>query len=262
MNYKLCALALFSLSSLFAVPARAGLFDDDEARRAILDLRQRIEAASATAERRTNEESEKLRAENAQLRRGLLDLQNQIETLNADLARQRGQNEQLARDLSDLQRAQKDVAQTIQGVNERIARVEPVKTTVDGREIMVDPAEKREYESALELFKRGEYPQAVTAFGEFNRRRPQSGYGPAVLFWLGNAQYATRDYKESINSFRAMLTRAPDHPRAPEAVLSIANCQLELKDARAARRTLDDLVKAYPTSEAAIAAKERIAKMR
>jgi TolA-binding protein len=82
------------------------------------------------------------------------------------------------------------------------------------------------------------------------------------LFWLGNAQYATRDYKEAITNFRAMLAQAPDHVRAPEAALSIANCQIELKDARAARKTLEDLQKAYPQSEAAAAAKERVARLR
>ncbi len=93
-------------------------------------------------------------------------------------------------------------------------------------------------------------------------RNPQSGYAPSALFWLGNAQYANRDYNGAITSFRALLTRAPDHVRAPEAVLSIANCQIELKDTRAARKTLDDLVKAYPQSEAAAAAKERLARLR
>jgi TolA-binding protein len=82
------------------------------------------------------------------------------------------------------------------------------------------------------------------------------------LFWLGNAQYANRDYRGAIGNFRALLTAAPDHPRAPEAVLSIANCQIELKDNPAARRTLDELVKTYPQSEAANAAKERLARLR
>jgi TolA-binding protein len=45
-------------------------------------------------------------------------------------------------------------------------------------------------------------------------------------------------------------------------VLSIANCQIELKDNAAARRTLDELVKAYPQSEAASAARERLARLR
>ncbi|MCX7234495.1 MAG: tol-pal system protein YbgF, partial [Burkholderiales bacterium] len=46
--------------------------------------------------------------------------------------------------------------------------------------------------------------------------------------------------------------------RAPEAALSVANCQAELKDTRGARKTLDDLIKAYPASEAAGAAKDRL----
>jgi TolA-binding protein len=48
----------------------------------------------------------------------------------------------------------------------------------------------------------------------------------------------------------------------PEAILAIANCQIELKDTKAARRTLEDLIRLHPQSEAAQAAKERLAKLR
>jgi TolA-binding protein len=41
-------------------------------------------------------------------------------------------------------------------------------------------------------------------------------------------------------------------------MLSIANCQVELKDPKTARKTLTDLIKTYPQSEAAVAAKERL----
>ena len=77
-------------------------------------------------------------------------------------------------------------------------------------------------------------------------------------YWLGNAQYGQRDYKGSLATFKAFLTAAPDHPRAAEAMLAIANCQAELKDTKAAKRTLEDLIKRYPQSEAAHAAKERL----
>ena len=56
--------------------------------------------------------------------------------------------------------------------------------------------------------------------------------------------------------------RAPDHPRAPEALLAIANCQIELKDSKGARKTLDELVQAYPKSEAAQAGSERLAALK
>jgi tol-pal system protein YbgF len=231
------------------------LFEDDEARRAILDLRQRIEAQRLAVER----ETEIQRQDSTQLRRSLLELQNQIEALRGEIARLHGQNEQLLRDLADVQRRQKDIAQ---GVDERLRKVEPSKVSVDGREFIADPNEARDFEAALAIFRKGDFPAAQTAFTEFIKRYPQSGFRPTALFWLGNAQYANRDYKGAIGNFRALLAASPDHPRAAEAVLSIANCQIELKDTPGAKRTLDELVKAYPQSEAAVAAKERLARLR
>ena len=235
--------------------ASAALFEDDEARRAILDLRQRTEVQRLAAERLAEEQ----RQEISQLRRSLLELQTQIEALRGEIARLHGQNEQVLRELADVQRRQKDIAQ---GVDERLRKVEPAKVSVDGREFIADPTESRDFEAALAIFRKGEFPAAQAAFADFIKRYPQSGFRPTALFWLGNAQYANRDYRGAIANFRALLAASPEHPRAPEAVLSIANCQIELKDNAGARRTLDELVKAYPQSEAAVAAKERLARLR
>lgn len=253
MNRSLLA-AAFAAAFLAAAPARAALFEDDEARRAILELRQRVEQQRQALEdlRRANEE-------NATLRRSVLDLQNQIETLKSEIARLRGTDEQITRDLAGVQTRQRDIAQ---GVDERLRKFEPVQVTMDGREFSVEPTEQRDFEAALAAFRRGDFVAAQAAFLDFTRKYPSSGYRPTALFWLGNAQYANRDYRGAIANFRALLNQAPDHPRAPEAVLSIANCQIELKDNASARRTLDDLVKAYPQSEAAVAARERLARLR
>jgi len=258
MNMRI-RLAALMLGACGAGLAQAGLFDDEEARRAILDLRQRVEAGRQDAENRVTEHATRTSEENAQLRRSLLDLQNQIETLRADMARLVGQNEQLTRDVAELQRQQKEV---MQGIDDRLRRFEPVKVTVDGREFLAEQAEKRDYEAALAIFRKGDFAGAQSAFSDFLRRYALSGYAPPAFFWLGNAQYATRDYKEAIQNFRALLKQTPDHLRAPEAVLSIANCQIELKETKAARKTLEDLMKAYPQTEAAAAAKERLARLK
>jgi len=250
MKRSVLAAALV-VASLFTAPARAALFEDDEARRAILDLRQQ--------QQQLREELRRSNEENGTLRRSLLELQNQIEALRSEVAQQRGGGEQLARDIADLQKRQRDIAQ---GVEERLRKFEPVQVTVDGKEFAADPAEQRDFEAALGAFRRGDFTAAQAAFAEFVRKYPGSGYRPTALFWLGNAQYANRDYRGAIGNFRALLQLAPDHPRAPEAVLSIANCQIELKDNASARKTLDDLVKAYPQSEAASAARERLARLR
>ena len=133
-----------------------------------------------------------------------------------------------------------------------------VRVLFEGREFAAELLEKRDFELAMVLIRKSDFAAAQKAFFDFLTRYPKSGYAPSGFFWLGNAQYQTRDYKEAILNFRQMISTAPDHLRAPEAALSVANCQAELKDTRGARKTLDDLIKAYPASEAAGAAKDRL----
>ena len=244
----LCALAL---CAIFVPAVQAALFEDDEARRAIIELRQRVDILQQ-ANQRTGDDLRRSGDDSTQMRRSLLELQTQIEGL-------RGQNEQLLRDVSEMQKRQKDIAQ---GVDDRLRQFEPVKATVDGQEFQAAPAEKRDFEAALTLFRAGNFADAQTAFAEFAKQYPKSGYLPSARFWLGNAQYATRSYKEAIVNFKALLSAAPNHARAPEAALSIANCQIELKETIGARKTLEDLVRSYPQSEAALAAKERLSRLK
>lgn len=245
------ALLALTLSCAFVSTGHAALFEDDEARRAILELRQRVDVLQQVNQRSGDD--------NSQVRRSLLDLQTQIETLRMEHAKLRGQNEQLLRDVADLQRRQKDIAQ---GVDERLRQFEPVNVTVDGLEFQADADEKRDFEAALAVFRAGKFADAKTAFAGFVRQYPRSGYLPSARFWLGNAQYAAREYKEAIGNFKVLLSEAPGHARAPEAALSIANCQIELKETRTARKTLEDLLRDYPQSEAAVAAKERLSRLK
>jgi len=258
----LCRQAVLACSFAGAAVTHAGLFDDEEARKAILDLRQRVEAvrlASEEGNRRAVDDNKRVNEEVGQLRGALLDLQNQIEALKQDVSKLRGHNEQLARDLSETQRRQKDLAA---GVDDRLRRFEPVKVMLDGKEFSVEPVEKRDYDTAFAVFRKGDFGPAQSALSDFLKRYPQSAYVPSAFFWLANAQYANREFKEALANFRAFAAQFADHPRAPEALLSMANCQVELKDSRGARKTLEDLVKAHPQSEAAAAARERLSKLK
>lgn len=255
----LAAALAAALLALAGAPARAGLFDDEEARKAILDLRARVQAVDERGNARAAEQAAaqaQLLEQVQQLRRSLLDLNAQLEALRGDNARLRGSQEQLARDVAELQRAVKDVSR---GVDDRLRVLEPQKVSVDGREFLADPDEKKAYEQALATLRSGDFDKAAAALAALLQRYPGSGYADSARFWLGNAQYGQKNYKDAIASFRALVAGAPAHPRAPEALLAVANCQLEMKDARSARKTLDELLKAFPNSEAATAARERLA---
>ena len=239
----------------FSLPAQAQLFADDDARKAILDLRTKFAASEEQARTRNAELNEQLQA----LRRSLLDLNAQLETMRGEMAKLRGSNEQLLRDVSELQRKQRDLGQA---VDERLRKMEPQKVSLDGREFSADPEEKRQYDEAIALLRSGDFDKANQAFIAFQARWPASGYGASARYWQGNALYGKRDYKEAIAAFRAFLAKAPDSERASEAMLAIANSQAEMKDKAAARKTLDDLIKSYPKSEAAVAGKERLASLK
>ncbi len=231
---------VLAAATLLSAHAQAALFEDSDARRAILELRERVE--------RQGEEIQNFQ-------RGLLEQQNQFEALRAEIARIRGEKEELS---LELRRAQ----ELSQGVDDRLKKFEPAKVKVDGVEFVADPTETKAYEDALAIFRKGEFGAASTAFNDFIKRNPKSGYVVPSLFWLGNAQYANRSYANAITNFNTLLSKAPNHMRAAESMLSVANCQLELKDIKAAKKTLGDVVKNYPHTEAAAAANERLAKLK
>lgn len=231
--------------------SHAGVFDDDEARRAILELRQQRKQDAEAADARMQALSNQVE----QLRRSLLDMNAQIEQLRSEAASQRGNVEVLQRDASELQRKQKD-AQT--AFDARVSKLEPQSLTVDGKTFLADADEKRAFDDAIARLRAADFAGGAAALNAFLKRYPQTGYVESAQYWLGNAHYGLRDYKEAIKAFKALADRAPDHLRTPEAMLSIANCQSELKDNDAARRTLEQLVRQYPQTEAAQAARDRL----
>ncbi len=247
--------------ALVVPSAHAGLFDDAQARRAIIDLREKV---TKLIEQQKIKESEAVTTQEqiSQIKRTLLDLNGQLESALAEVAKIRGQNEQLMQDVAELQRLQKEgrsAAATPSASAASGAKTDPQAVNLDGKEFQADLDEQRQFEEAMSLLRKGDFAKAVTQFSMFPKRFPTSGYNDSAMFWLGNAHYAKREYREAMSSFRTLVASAPAHQRAPEALLSVATCQADLKDNKGARRTLDELLRTYPKSEAAVAAKERLA---
>lgn len=234
--------------------AWAGPFDDIEARRAIVELRKRVEATDA-AQTRLLGELQKSREDSARFQGQALDLESQLQAMRAELARVKAQNDQAVREFTEVQRAQRD---TGQATDEWLKKLEPQKVAVDGREFLAEPAERREFEAAFAAFRQNDFAGAQQGFSDLVRRYPQSGYAPSALFWQGNALYALQRCKDAIGTLRVMLVQAPDHPRAPDAKLSIGNCEIDLNEPASAKKTLEDLTRSHPRTEAAGAARERL----
>ena len=247
-----------------SAPAHA-LFSDDEARRALIELRGRFDLYSRDTNRRLDDLTARLdalatRAERLeQLASGQLDLTNQIAQLQQELARLRGQLEVQTNELAQTQRSQRDL---FADLDTRVRKFEPVTTQIDGKTATVDVEERRRYEAALGLMRAGEFGQALTAFQQFRTRWPDSAYTANVLFWIGSAQFAVRDYRAAIATHQQMVQRHPDHPRVPDALLNIGLAQAEAGDRKSGRATLQGVIDRYPDSTAAQQARDRLPAMR
>ncbi|MFA7292607.1 MAG: tol-pal system protein YbgF [Rhodocyclaceae bacterium] len=247
------ALALCAVSALAASPAWA-LFDDEEARRQIAELRKNS--------------SERLETQS----RAQLDLSNQLEALKAEMSRLRGQVETLTYELETTKKRQQDFYIDLDG---RLRKFEPgsgteTKAAGDsaaasagpaGPNKTADPAaEAREYEAALNLFKAGKYKDSAAAFDNFVKKHPESDLAPSAQYWLGNSHYGLRDCKKAIEAQKVVVARWGSHPKAPDAMLNISTCQQEQGDTKGAKQTLEMLASKYPGTPSGDAAAKRLKK--
>lgn len=232
-----------AILAIAAVSPAHAFFEDADARRAILDLREHSDGHSKDVE---------------QLQRSILDLQGQLDGLRRDLARQVGVNEQLQQQVQvQATRSQSMAA----GLDARLKQFEPSNVQLDGKEFLASPDEVRAFEQALAKMRKGEFTAARQAFELFHQQFPGSGYTLSVLYWLGNTMYVAQDYKGAIANFKLVMADST-HAKAPEAALSMSNCLLEQKDLAGSKRVLRALIEQYPESNAAQEANERLRRLK
>lgn len=282
----LIGVALFFVAHI----AQAALFDDDEARR-------RIESTNVRLAQLQREIEDRLTALEQQVKgQGLADLSNQMQGLQSDIAKLRGQIEVVTYELEQAQKRQRDLyvdldtrLRKIESSAAGAERTEPanlanaaagappagappqalpppaaapppvaIATSPPARNPAEGIAEQRAYDSALDQFKRGDYAGAVAGFNGFLKSYPRSPLASSAQYWIGNAQYARRDYRGSIATQRQLLKDFPDSGKAPDALLNIGSAQADMGDNAAARRTLEELISRYPKSDAATRARQRL----
>lgn len=237
---------LLLLALCVAIPAQAGLFSDDEARKQIQQLEERV--------LKLEEYALKLEGDTDRQSKSLMDLQGQIELLNREIRNLRGQNEELARGLQDAEKREKDFYVDL---DTRLRHFESKEEEAAANAELFDPAlENRAIEAAYSLFRSGKFADAVASFLEFVNKYPESVHVPNASYWLGNAQFALSDYAGALDTYQGLLKAYPGIPKVPDVLFGIAQCQRELNQGAAAQKTLKQLLAKYPDSEAAAKAKE------
>ena len=106
----------------------------------------------------------------------------------------------------------------------------------------VDVSEREAYQAGYNLFREGDYLAAISQFDQFLKQHAGSSLAPGAAYWIGNAHYALRNFKEAVLAQQRVIDQYPKSAKVPDALLNMASSQLEIPDVSAAKKTLEHLI--------------------
>jgi tol-pal system protein YbgF len=266
---------LIPFSLLFlSFASHAALFADNEARDEIVKLRKYVKEdqekriadlqAKLDASEKARQALEKRLADmEAGQKSQMMDWMGQLDRLNLEVSRLRGQLEVNAHEIEQSQQRQQQFYTDLDARLRKLESGAPIAAAPAGN---VNPppaavdaaAELKAYEAAHELFKAGKYKESADAFDKFVQSYPNSKYAPSAQYWIGYANFSQKNYKGAIASQQSLIQKYPDNAKVPDAMFNIANSQIQLADLDGAKKTLRELLDKFPNSDAAPLAKKRL----
>ena len=269
---------IFIALSAFSLNAVAGLFDDEEARKDLRNLRAQIE------QQNRDNDSRLQKLDDAIKNLGIIQLLNQIDQLNAEIAKLRGQVEVMSNLDEQLNKRQRDFyldidtrLRKLEGATSDSSAVTPTSgaptAVVPVAAIAAPPLsptqlaalrakEDAAYDVGSNAFKRGDYAAAIRAFQTFAKDYSNGQLVSNAHYWMGISYFNLRDYGSARSTQEQLLRQYPDSAKAPDALLAMASIYSEIGDNGSARNSLEDVIAKYPGSEAATKARSRLAALR
>ncbi|HWQ38326.1 MAG TPA: tol-pal system protein YbgF [Burkholderiales bacterium] len=186
--------------------------------------------------------------------RGMIQLLNQVETLNAELNKLRGKVEELGHGIASAEKRQRDMYLDL---DTRMRRLEQAMAANLKREQEAIGALEERLRK-LEQSQQSAIPPPVnTAAGSdapapavvsASNPAPAASEGAQRAYETALSSYRTGDYQGAINGFVGFLQQYPQHPLAANAQYWIGDAYFQLRDYKAALEAQRRLIAAYPDS--------------
>ena len=238
-----------------------------------------------------------IRLGNQMENRAMLDLFQRVDELGDEISQLRGELEIQGNDLSDIKKRQRelylDTDRRLRDLENRAlnqssmvpppqiptqdtstdltpgtdstgtAVIAPVTSTTQ----TVQPSgtsseEKAAYQASFDTLKEGRYKKAKSSFKSFLNQYPNSIYAGNAQYWLGEANYVTRNFEQGIIEFKQVIERYPKSAKVPDAMLKLGYTYYELKQHNEAKAILQELRRRFPKSTAFRLAGKRLDRMR
>ncbi len=275
MMKKLILASVLLSAQLFAISGHAALFDDKEARKKIIEVEATMNSqdqANQTelANVKKNFEQRLQAIEAITKGGGLMEMQNQIESLKQEVARLKGELEVANHNVDATQQRQKDLygdtdarlRKLESGATPSVAAGSSDASAPQPTAVVAAPAKNTQEYQLLELAnglsKESKHKDAFNAYDKFLKDYPNSTLAAEATYGLGYSQFALKNYKSSIATQQKVIDLHPESPKVPDAMLNMANSQIQLGLVPGAKKTLRDLIAQFPNSEVTPTAQKRL----
>ena len=123
-------------------------------------------------------------------------------------------------------------------------------------------SDKVEYERLLALFRDGDLDGARQGFAAFLRDYQNSDLSPNARYWLGEAHYGKKDYRQAIDSYDRVELDFPRSEKVPSAILKKGYAYLAMKDKKRASSAFKQVVTLYPRTPEAGKASDKLSQLK
>ena len=200
-----------------------------------------------------------------------------LQSLRKGISALREQTEQQEYELESMKQRQRNLhldmdrrINNVEAGGRRVGSVSPVPPpnstksvpAVVAVPVVGDSDGQSAYSKAFSLLKEGQYEQSIAAFEKFKVSYPNSKYADNAQYWLGEANYVSRDYKKALSDFQQLIAQFPESSKNSGARLKIGYVYFELKNWSAASEALQQVIKLYPDTTVAKKANERLQRMK
>lgn len=211
--------------------------------------------------------------------KGLVEMLIKLEQLQQEVQILRGEVEMQSHTLESIKNRQRDLYVDI---DRRLLKIERGGSRISSRPMVpATPAtadksnaatgkksrydiakEQKAYQQAFDLLRNLRYDKSITSFRKFLKSYPDGRYAHIAQYWIGEANYAQRNFKAAISDYQILIKRYPSSPKLAEAMLKISYSYYELKDLHQADLNLTRLIKTYPDSTEAGQGRNLLKKVR
>jgi tol-pal system protein YbgF len=214
----------------------------------------------------------------------LIEILNQNDTLNNQIATLRGQVEVLLQEVERSGENQKIIAADFDRrlvqieanpaqdtsedkakiaelesrmlqLEEALAAMHAVMSSTDQVQVNTNPADDA-YEMALETYRTGDYEAAISEFGAFLEAYSNDAKDPNARYWLAEALLQQADYVSAIETAETLIFVHPDSDKVPDTIFLLGKAYLAMGDALSARDTWETLIADHADTAAAEKARD------